>query len=224
MKRKLMKTTTVMLMIIMAFSFTAPASAAVSSRDAYYLSVLAPKPMPKAKESYPAKLILNVMGMTPARLEFKGTCGINAEITDEEMLDILKASLPAVSSYRELQDPVDDKVLVREITEKLEFTDEDIREILDNWKSLLGLNFVSDIISGKTPGIGGSEVTTMLIEAAGGKVPVLPIIPDAPGVGTVVSGVFISFDQYEKDVEKYENIIKLSKAKERLRAYDSLVR
>ena len=90
------------------------ATAAVSGQDAYYLERLAPKSMPRATESYPAKLILtSAMPFdSPVTLELKGTLGLNAELTDEEIVAILKQAVSAVKSYTSPQSACDDLVLV----------------------------------------------------------------------------------------------------------------
>jgi hypothetical protein len=49
-------------------------------------------------------------------------------------------------------------------------------------------------------------------------------MPGKPGLGTIVDGAFISFDEYQKDKQKYQDIIKLSQTNERLSIYKSRVR
>jgi hypothetical protein len=123
------------------------ASAAVTGQDAYYLARLAPNPLPKATESYPAKLKVNVNipNMMNADLEFKGTVGVNSELTDEEIVAILKQAVSAVKSYTSPQSACDDLVLVEELTEKLKFTKEDMDEIIKNWEKLLGVDIIADL-------------------------------------------------------------------------------
>jgi hypothetical protein len=201
------------------------ASAAVSGQDAYYLERLKPKSMPRATESYPAKLILtSAMPFdSPVTLELKGTLGLNAELTDEEIVAILKQAVSAVKSYTSPQSACDDLVLVEELTEKLKFSKEDMDEIIKNWEKLLGVDIIADLLSGKLPSIDAADVVNSLIDAAGGDIPMNPK-PGMPGWGTVVDGVFISFEEYQKDQQKYQDIIKLSQANERLNAYNSRVR
>ena len=201
-----------------------PASAALSNRDAYYLSVLKPGNMPKAKESYPVKLLVEapttwlIQGKRDEQLEFKGTCGVDAEITDEEMLELLKESLSAVKGYQALQNPVDDKVLVQQLTDKLKISDKDIDDMLDNWKKLWGVDTVADLLSGKLPDIGASDVVNSIIDGLQGDIPMLPGVP---GVGTVIDGVFISYEQWQQDQAKWKDIVSISQANQRLRAFYS---
>ncbi len=235
MKEVIKKSLVIMLAFVIAVSVTPlSASAGLPNRDAYYLSVLRPKSVPRAKESYPVKLIFSPpMLYPPARLEFRGTCGVNAEITDDELLEILRASMSAVSEYRELQDPVDDRVLIQELTEKLKFSNEDMQEIIENWKKMLGVDELSDVLSFKFPGYDGADgvtaaldLTETIIGVAGDYTYThdVSLKPNMPGgAGTIINGIFISYEQYQKDLEKYQDIITLSKTKERLRAYYSEV-
>ncbi len=225
MKRMLRKAALFLLVFCLTLAaMPVPAQAALEGRDAYYLAVLKPERMPRVKESYPAKLIFNLASpYLSANVSFAGSVGVNAEITDEEMLEMLKASLPSAGSYSELQNPVDDKVLVRELTEKLKFSDEDLQNILNNWAALLGLDAVKSILGGKTPELGASDLAGAIIDAAGDEISI-PGAPEMPGgAGTIINGVFISYAEYQKDLEKYEDIIRLSQTKERLRSYYSAV-
>jgi hypothetical protein len=195
-------------------------SAAITNQEAYYISVLKPKNMPKAKESYPAKLIVDIKQtamLSPARLEFKGNCGVNTEISDDELLKLLKESLKAVDSYKGLQNPVDDVLLVKELTDKLKFSDEDIDEILENWKKMLGLDEAFDLINGNIPIPESADAINAIIDGAQGE---NPLKPGPSVVGAFVDGVFITYEQYQKDIQKWDNIVKLSQAKARIRAYN----
>jgi hypothetical protein len=226
MKKTMRKAVLLLLALCMAVSLVPmAASAAVSGQDAYYLARLKPNPLPKAKESYPAKLIVNssMPFASPVTVELKGTLGINAELTDEEIVAILKQAVSAVKSYTSPQSACDDLVLVEELLEKLKFTKEDMDEIIKNWEKLLGVDIIADLLSGKLPNTDAADMVNSLIDAKNGKVAMNPK-PGMPGWGTVVDGVFISFDEWEKDQQKYKDIIKLSQANERLSAYNSRVR
>ena len=226
MKKTMRKAVVLLLALCMAVSLVPmTASAAVTGQDAYYLERLKPKSMPRATESYPAKLIVNssMPFASPVTVELKGTLGINAELTDEEIVAILKQAVSAVKSYTSPQSACDDLVLVEELTENLKFTKEDMDEIIKNWEKLLGVDIIADLLSGKLPSIDAADVVNSLIDAAGGDIPMNPK-PGMPGWGTVVDGVFISFEEYQKDQQKYQDIIKLSQANDRLSTYNSRVR
>ncbi len=229
------------LSFIMILCFILPLCAvpaeALTLQERYYLEVLYPNP-PKDAASYPARLIVNIGGKA-ATLE--GTCGMNASLTDEEMLDILKRALPAVSTYNELEKPVKDKNLVSELTEKLKFSDEDMQEILKNLRAILGLDDIPgallpielpdvgpltgdlfqdyETISGaKEFGEQAGEIADILM----GKGDLLDfltpdVIPSADDI--VINGIKISWEQFQKDKEKYKDIIALYQAKSRLRQY-----
>ncbi len=225
MKQAIRKITVLLLAFsIMLAATPISAQAALPNRDAYYLSVLKPDKMPRVKASYPVKLKLNLSSpYMSANVEFPGSVGVNTEVTDEKLLEMLKSALPSVNGYSELQDPVDDKVLVEELSKKLKFSDEDMQNILNNWAALLGLDAVKSIVDGKAPEMSGSDLVGAIMDAAGDEISI-PGTPEMPGgAGTVVNGIFISFAEYQKDLEKYQDIVKLSQTKARLRAYYSAV-
>jgi hypothetical protein len=199
--------------------FTAQPAFALTSQENYYLEMLKPVYMPRAKESYPAKLLVKstIRGM-PANLTFKGTCGVNAEVPDEEMLKMLKESLSAVSTYKELQNPADDKLLIEILIEKLDFTSEEWNKILENWSKMLGVDEVIDLIDGNIPVPDAADAINAVIDGAQGE---NPLKPGPSVVGAFIDGVFITYEQYQRDQEKWENIVKLSQAKARIRAYYS---
>jgi hypothetical protein len=87
MKQTIRKAVVLLLALCMAVSLVPmSASVAVSGQNAYYLARLKPNPMPKAQESYPAKLLVkvNIPNMMNIDLEFKCTVGVNAELADEK--------------------------------------------------------------------------------------------------------------------------------------------
>ena len=206
--------------------FTAQPANALTNQESYYLATLKPKNMPRAKESYPVRLIVDVKQaamISPAHLEFTGSCGINAEVPDDALVELMKSALPLTNGkYKDLQAVCDDVVTVRELTEKLSFKQADIDEIVSNWTKMLGVDgsWVKDVLSGNVPEIGAGDVVNSVIDAAGGNVPMNPL-PQAPGAGTVVNGVFISYEAYQKDLEKWDNIVSLSQTKARLAVWNS---
>lgn len=211
----------VCMMLPMAFSTTAYA---ITNQESYYLSVLKPSNIKNINQSYPVKLIVNKAvwtgGVGKQNMEFFGTCGVSAEISDEEMLAILKDALSSVSSYKELQDPVDDKVLIQQTLEKLKVSQEDIDKMIENWQKLLGIDNVVSLLSGKIPDVGTSDAINAVIDGAQGNIPGLP---GMPGVGNVVDGIFISYEQWEKDKAKWKSIAEMYEAKQRIRTYNMAV-
>lgn len=225
MKRKIHKSIAFLLMLCMllplAFSTTVYA---ITNQEAYYLSVLRPSNIKNINQSYPVKLIVNQAVWTgkgeKQSMEFFGTCGVSAEISDEEMLAILKDALSSVGSYKELQDPVDDKVLIQQTLEKLKVSQEDIDKMIENWQKLLGIDNVVSLLSGKVPDIAANDAINAVIDGAQGNIPGLP---GMPGIGNVIDGAFISYEQWQKDKAKWKSIADMYEAKQRLRTYNAAV-
>lgn len=222
MKRKI-KTLLMLALALCLVAVTAMPALALSRQEEYYLSVLRPAlPKTAGAASYPARLRVDIAGRPPTSFSLSGKIGMDASISDEELLAILKSGLAGEKTYKELQNPVDDKVLVQDLTQKLKFSDQDM---LDNWKKLLGIDAVAELLSGKLPDIGASDVVNSIVDGLQGDI---PMMPGLPGVGTVIDGAFVSWDEFQKDQQKYKDIIALSQAKQRLRSYyakvDQLIR
>ena len=88
-----------LLLLVLAASLALPASA-LTLQESYYLQTLYPN-LPKDSSSYPARLIVNTGNFN---VTLHGTCGMNASLTEEQMLAILKQALGAISGYKELED------------------------------------------------------------------------------------------------------------------------
>lgn len=225
MKKKI-KTLLTLALALCLVAGTAMPALALSRQEEYYLSVLRPAlPKTAGAASYPARLRVDIAGWPPVSFSLSGKIGMDASISDEELLAILKSGLAGEKTYKDLQDPVDDKVLVRELTEKLKFDESDLDDILNNLKRLLGIDAVSELLSGNVPDIGASDAVNSIIDGLQGDI---PMMPGAPGLGTVIDGVFVSWEEFQKDQQKYRDIIALSQAKQRLRSYyakvDQLIR
>ena len=220
MKKITKKLLVLLLMACMILPYTSPITAhAVSTQEAYYLSVLNPGSAKGRVESYPVKLVFNAFGTyhnINDRLEFKGTLGINTGIDDETMLSILEDALSSVEGYEELQDAVDDKVLAEQSLEKLKVSQEDVDKMIENWQKILGIDNVVTLLSGNLPNIGASDAINAVIDGAQGNIPGLPGVP---GIGNVIDTAFISYEQWQKDKEKYKDIVNAYNANRRLDAY-----
>lgn len=209
-----------LLMACMILPYTSTITAhAISTQESYYLSMLNPSSAKGRSESYPVKLSFkapNSYTDATELLEFHGTLSVNTGISDEDMLSILEDALSSVSGYEELQDAVDDKVLAEQSLEKLKVSQEDIDKMIENWQKLLGIDNVVTLLSGNLPNIGTSDAINAVIDGAQGNVPGLPGVP---GIGNVIDTVFISYEQWEKDKEKYKDIVNAYNANRRLDAY-----
>ena len=110
---------------------------ALPLQETYYLQTPYPN-LPKSAASYPARLIVTLAETETVTLH--GTCGMNVSLTEEEMLVLLKQALSAVPEYKELEDAAQDKHTQSQLTEKLKFTDEDVKEVMDNLLELIGMD------------------------------------------------------------------------------------
>lgn len=209
-----------LLMACMILPYTSPITAhAISTQESYYLSVLNPGSAKGRSESYPVKLVFDALetyGTIDENLEFTGTLSINTGISDEDMLSILKDALSSVGDYKELQDVVDDKVLAEQSLEKLKVSQEDIDKMIENWQKILGIDNVVTLLSGNLPNIGASDAINAVIDGAQGNIPGLPGVP---GIGNVIDTAFISYEQWQKDKEKYKDIVNAYNANRRIDAY-----
>ncbi len=208
-----------------------PAAQALTLQEQSWLSHLRPK-LPKLEGDYPARLLVTLPNFETVTLS--GTCGVGGKLTDEQLVEILRRACAAVDSYKTPQDAVNDKVLAAAIKEKLKLSDEDIERFEKNILSLLGLDKVADILNFTMPGVGGSDMASIAAEIVTEGKPGLGFlnpIPDSIGgfaQGLIINGVFISWEEFQRDKDKYKDIVNLSQANARLRQYyarvDELVR
>lgn len=220
MKKTTKKLLVLLLMACMILPYISSTTVhAISTQESYYLSVLNPGSAKGRVESYPVKLVFDAFGTyndINDQLEFKGTLGINTGIDDETMLSILKDALSSVEGYEDLQDVVDDKVLAEQSLEKLKVSQEDVDKMIENWQKILGIDNVVTLLSGNLPNIGASDAINAVIDGAQGNIPGLPGVP---GIGNVIDTAFISYEQWQKDKEKYKDIVNAYNANRRLEAY-----
>ncbi len=234
MKKRLLTFT---LTLLMALTLCAAPAHALTLQETYYLETLYPN-RPKNAASYPARLIVNVNGSTAT---LNGTCGMDASLTEEEMLSILKHGLDAVSGYKELEDAAQDKNTVTSLTEKLKFSDEDMKEIMNNLLSLVGWDnipgMLTPISAPKIDALNGDpfhDYETIngavkfgdkvgdIVDILAGEGDLLDFLkPDMlPSVQEFLyNGAKVSWEQFQKDQQKYKDIAALYQAKSRLRQY-----
>ena len=204
---------------------------ALTLQEQSWLEYLRPD-VPKLEGSYPAYLTVSMPNGTSVKLN--GTCGVGGKLTDEELVDILRRSCSAVDSYKDPQDAVNDVVLVAAVKEKLKFTDEDMAQLKDNFLALSGFDKVADILNLTMPGVGGSDMASIAADIVQNGKPGLGFlnpIPDSIGgfaQGLIINGIFVSWEEFQRDKDKYKDIVNMSQANARLRAYygrvDELVR
>ncbi len=213
------------------------AEAALSPRDNYYLTNLSPK-LPKNAESYPAKLLVSYSGNT---VTLNGTCGMDASLTKEEMADILKKAASAVPSYHDPEGAITDQAAVKKLTDKLDISDKAGEELFNNFLKVMGYD---DILGKFNPisvpdfdGLNGNvfhdyETAKGYVEFGKKIKEIYEILagtgdlvgflkPDMlPSIQSIAyNSAKITWEQFQKDQEKYSDIVKLSQAKARLRLY-----
>ncbi|MBO4750488.1 MAG: hypothetical protein J5546_09235, partial [Lachnospiraceae bacterium] len=195
------------------------ASTAFSLQEQSWLALLRPSRMPNASEvtSYPAELRVQFPQFTP--MTFEGTLSLMGKITDEQILTALKSAVSAVSEYKSLDDAAADKSRVDALTKGLKFSKEDQDRIIHNWLSLIGWDKQYDLIRGKIPSFDSYDAASELM----GQIASLPeqFGFDIPGDNTsmIISGLVVSIKEYQRDQQKYKDIVELSQTKARLRSF-----
>lgn len=204
---------------------------ALTLQEQSWLEYLRPD-VPKLEGSYPAYLTVSMPDGTSVKLN--GTCGVGGKLTDEELVDILRRACSAVDGYKDPQNAVNDVVLVAAVKEKLKFTQEDMDQLQQNFLALSGFDKVADILNLTMPGVGGSDMASIAADIVQNGKPGLGFlnpIPDSIGgfaQGLIINGIFVSWEEFQRDKDKYKDIVNMSQANARLRAYygrvDELVR
>lgn len=201
---------------------------ALTPHEQAWLSRLRPASLPKPNgaTSFPAELQFAVTGQTPVTL--KGKCSLEGELTDEELLDAIKKAAAEHDEYKSADDASDDAVTVEKLSGKLKFSPEDQKRIVSNWLSLAGVDKIVALLGGKIPDYGKADVVGVVTEMIlkGDVIKGLKTLnpkPSAPGVGTVISGAFITWDEFKRDQERFQDIVELANARARLRRYNTIL-
>ena len=204
---------------------------ALALQEQSWLEYLRPD-VPKLEGSYPAYLTVSMPNGTSVKLN--GTCGVGGSLDDDEIIGVLKRACSSVDGYKDPQDAVNDVVLVAAVKEKLKFTDEDMQQLKDNFLALSGFDKVADLLNFTMPGVGGSDMASIAAEIIQDGKPGLGFlnpIPDSIGgfaQGLIINGIFVTWEEFQRDKDKYKDIVNMSQANARLRAYygrvDELVR
>ena len=154
-------------------------------------------------KSYPVTL-------TIGNSSFDGKLSRLNNATDEEIEKAIKEALKEME-IDEL-DIGDAERLVEKVAKDEEFTDEDMKEIRDNLLELAGLDNLADVIeyvTGSGDKSAGDVAGDFAMDQAKDKA--LDILLGGVGekaggvASTVIDGVVVSADQYEKDQEKWKN-------------------
>lgn len=204
---------------------------ALTLQEQSWLEYLRPD-VSKLEGSYPAYLTVSMPNGTSVKLN--GTCGVGGSLADDEIIDVLKRACSSVEGYKDPQNAVNDVVLVAAVKEKLKFTQEDMDQLQQNFLALSGFDKVADILNLTMPGVGGSDMASIAADIVQNGKPGLGFlnpIPDSIGgfaQGLIINGIFVSWEEFQRDKDKYKDIVNMSQANARLRAYygrvDELVR
>ena len=204
---------------------------ALTLQEQSWLEYLRPD-VPKLEGSYPAYLTVSMPDGTSVKLN--GTCGVGGSLDDDEIIDVLKRACSSVDGYKDPQNAVNDVVLVAAVKEKLKFTQEDMDQLQQNFLALSGFDKVADLLNLTMPGVGGSDMASIAADIVQNGKPGLGFlnpIPDSIGgfaQGLIINGIFVSWEEFQRDKDKYKDIVNMLQANARLRAYygrvDELVR
>ena len=188
--------------------------------------------VPKLEGSYPAYLLVSMPNGTSVKLN--GTCGVGGSLDDDEIIGVLKRACSSVDGYKDPQNAVNDVVLVAAVKEKLKFTQEDMDQLQQNFLALSGFDKVADILNLTMPGVGGSDMASIAADIVQNGKPGLGFLNPIPdsicgfAQGLIINGIFVTWEEFQRDKDKYKDIVNMSQANARLRAYygrvDELVR
>lgn len=228
-----MRTVKVLLALLLAgcllFAALAPVSA-LSSNEQKWLDRLRPAslPKPKGSSSYPAELQVQQTGGETIILE--GTCSLEGQLTDEEIVNAIKQAAAGVDGYGSPDDAIADQEKIADLSGKLKFSKEDQERIINNWIKLVGMDKVVDMFHGKLPSYGKEDALAVLVGMIwSGEAPGIDALSPVPtsmsgfAIGGVINGVVISVDEYKRDQEKWKNIAELANAKARFRSFNGLL-
>ena len=227
--KNILKLLPFILIICILSSMVLPVSA-VSLQEQSWLHHLTPSNMPKTKgkDSYPVELHVKVESQK--EVVISGTCSLEGKLTDEDLIDAMKKAAASVDGYKSPENAVTDKLKIDELKNKLSFTEEEQNRIIKNWLSLVGMDKVADLLKGQLPSYGETDAVGVVVGMiSSGKLPdakaLVPFPTDVSGFaqGLVINGAFISYDQYKRDQQKYQDIVELSNARARFREFNAML-
>ncbi|MCR5693409.1 MAG: hypothetical protein K6G89_00345 [Clostridia bacterium] len=227
MKMKIFSKITVLAVMICILASLAPVTASsMGLQEQSWLSHLRPSSMPgtKARDSFPVELLISIP--TQEEIKLKGTCSLEGKLTDDDILDAIKKAAASVEGYKSPENAVNDKLRIDQLKNKLSFSQEEQDRIVKNWLSLVGMDKVADLLKGQLPSYGETDAVGVVVDLikdgklpdAGALVP-FPTNAGAFGQGLVINGVFLTYDQYKRDQEKYKDIVEFSNVRARFRQF-----
>jgi len=146
-----------------------------------------------------------------------------------------------VEGYKSPENAVEDLFTVQSIKEKLRFSDEDMDRMLKNWISMAGLDKVAALLGYIKYTPGAADIGNGLVDIFNNLVQIKMKSPGGPDLsissldpvpmstsdfitGGIINGVVVSYFELERDKEKYNDLVEMSQANDRLRRYMDRVR
>ena len=212
------------LILLMFVPLIIPANS-ISLQEQSWLSHLRPAnlPKPNGKTSYPAELLVDIPNHTQVKLT--GTCSFEGQLTDEDILAAIKQAA-AEAGYKSPENAVTDKLKIDELKNKLQFSKEDRERIIKNWLAMVGMDKVADILKGEFPSYGGTDAVGIVVGMiSSGELPGIsslnPIPTDFGGFAQniIINGTTQTIEQYQRDQQKWKDIVELSQARARYREF-----
>ena len=227
-----MKRTVRILSLCLALCLLAAATPAraASVDTARWLSVLEPEKTVERRDvtSFEARLEVSMPSYSAT---LHGTCAIEGELTDEDLLEAIERGAAAVGEYASPEDAVEDQTLIYKLNDKLKISEADQKQLIRDWLRLTGMDKVYDMLHLTRPSYGVEDAITVVAESIWkGELPGLSSLAPFPtgmsgfAIGGVVNGTVVSWEAYQRDKERYQNIVELANAKARLRRFNAAVR
>ncbi len=207
----------------------APARAA-SVNTAVWLMILRPEETVERRDvtSFEARLELSMQGYSAT---LRGTCAIEGELTDEDLLEAIEHGVAAVGEYGSPEDAIEDQRLIDTLSDKLRLSEADQKRLIRDWLRLTGMDKVYDMLHLTRPSYGVEDAITVVAESIWkGELPGLSSLAPFPtgmsgfAIGGVVNGTVVSWEAYQRQKERYQTIVELANARARQRAYYAAVR
>jgi len=182
-------------------------------------------PKPRGGASYEAELWVETQ---TGKKILKGTCTAEGDITDKERAQAVRDALEYVPEYDDISDAAEDQKDVDDLTKELKADLEDPGPILENFIKCSGYDKAVDLLRGKLPEYSWDDVVKMFVDELKGT-PIHKILSPIPlGIKDAVSGAIIgtvkvSWQQYQNDKQRWQDITDLANAKARLRIFDGVV-
>lgn len=165
--------------------------------------------------------------LTIGELSFEGTVGRMDQVSDEEMRQARQEALKETGlTELEIREAA---AMVEKVARDEELTDEEIKEIWGNIIDLAGIPGVDEVttaadVIGALLGEGEQTTGEIGLDVAGGMAQdeVLEHLLDegSDPAGTILTGIGLSVDQYEKDQGKWRNRVAAANAKRLLSKFN----